>query len=373
VNPTTTTRPAAGSGRDPKTPLGIIDCDVHPWPQPGHLTPYLPERWRSYVASFGTRGVYPGVVGIRPFAARQDAWPEADVPGGDPEFAREQLLDLYDIDHAILNCTKALFPGYFGGNQPRGLSDALLRATNEWLADRWLAADERWLGAICTHFDDADSAVREIARCREDSDRWAQVLLPVRMTSPAGNPRYRPILRAAVERGLPVGIHVSSGFSTASYFYESHVSHPLAAYGHLASLIFEGAFDELPDLKIVIMETNWSWVAPYAWRLDRSWNVLRDEVPELQRKPSEYIGRHLWVTTQPAEEPEKKEWFAEAYDQYRRLSGENRLMFTTDYPHWDFDSPTDALPRELDAETLQDLMWRTASGVYGLDLRRAER
>jgi predicted TIM-barrel fold metal-dependent hydrolase len=371
MNPSTVPQHQPVTVADASTPLGIIDCDVHPWPQPSHLAAYLPERWRTYVESFGTRGLFPGVVGIRPFAARQDAWPEGDIPGGDPDFARQQLLDMYDIDYAILNCTNALFGTYFGGNQPRAFSDALLRATNEWLANRWLAADDRWLGSICTHFDDGPAAVREIARCRAESDRWAQVMLPVRMTSPIGNPKYRPILEAAIDHGIPIGIHVSSGFPAASYFYESHVSHPLAAYGHLASLIFEGAFDALPDLKVVLMETNWSWVAPYAWRLDRTWSVLRDEVPDLQRKPSEYVGRHLWVTTQPAEEPENKAWFPSAYAQYRRLADENHLMFTTDYPHWDFDSPTHALPKALGPDALQDVMWRTASKVYGLTIRGA--
>jgi hypothetical protein len=165
MNPTPTlNQPTTDEGADPRTPLGVIDCDVHPWPQPSHLASYLPERWRSYMASFGTRGTFPGVVGIRPFAARQDAWPEGDIPGGSPEFAREQLLDLYDIDYAVLNSTNALFPTYYGGNQPRVFSDALIRATNEWLADRWFDTDDRWLGSICTNFDDAAAGVREIAR-----------------------------------------------------------------------------------------------------------------------------------------------------------------------------------------------------------------
>ena len=43
-------------------------------------------------------------------------------------------------------------------------------------------------------------------------------------------------------------------------------------------------------------------------------------------------------------------------------------MFATDYPHWDFDSPDEALPRSLPAETLEDIRWRTANRLYGLGL-----
>jgi hypothetical protein len=30
--------------------LGIIDCDIHPFPRPGALANYLPERWRNHLA-----------------------------------------------------------------------------------------------------------------------------------------------------------------------------------------------------------------------------------------------------------------------------------------------------------------------------------
>ncbi|WP_427919216.1 amidohydrolase family protein [Streptomyces sp. cg40] len=361
---TSTADPRRAAGR----PAAIVDCDVHPWPGANHLAAFLPARWRRYLEQFGARGPFPGLVGIRPFAARMDAWPEGDVPGGDADFARKQLLDLYDIDYAILNATNALFPTHFGGNQPRAFSDALLRATNEWMAEKWLGPDKRWLGSISTPFDDDRAAAAEIHRCRESSGQWAQVLLPIRMTSPLGNPRYHKVIEAAVDHGLPIALHVSSGFPAASYFYESHVSHPLSAYGHIASLIFEGTFDRYPELKIAMLEANWSWLAPYAWRLDRIWTTLRDEVPDLRRKPSEYIAEHLYVTTQPAEEPEHKPWFREIYEQFSGLFPENRLMFSTDYPHWDFDSPTEALPSQLPAETLEDIMWRTADRLYGLGL-----
>lgn len=354
-------------GRPPRV-AAIVDCDVHPWPNESHLAPHLPTRWRNYMRQFGARGSFPGIVGIRPFAARMDAWPDDDVPGGSAEFATAQLLDFYDINYAILNPTNALFPIHFGGNQPREFSAALLRATNEWLAEKWLDPDPRWLGSISTVFDDADVAAAEIHRCRDSSDQWAQVLLPIRMTSPLGNPRYRPVIEAAVDRNLPITLHVSSGFPAASFFYESHVSHPLSAYGHIASLIFEGVFDRYPTLRVALLEANWSWLAPYSWRLDSTWETLRDEVPDLARKPSEYIGEHIYVTTQPAEEPEDPRWFPDVYSQFRGLFRENRLMFSTDYPHWDFDSPTEALPKGLPRETIEDIMWRTANRLYGLDM-----
>ena len=47
--------------------LGIIDCDMHPYPKAGALNKYLSERWRKHLAEYGKfncgiyadRGTYP--------------------------------------------------------------------------------------------------------------------------------------------------------------------------------------------------------------------------------------------------------------------------------------------------------------------------
>jgi predicted TIM-barrel fold metal-dependent hydrolase len=41
-------------------------------------------------------------------------------------------------------------------------------------------------------------------------------------------------------------------------------------------------------------------------------------------------------------------------------------MFATDYPHWDFDSPSQALPRQLGDELRSKILARNACTLYGL-------
>ena len=91
-------------------------------------------------------------------------------------------------------------------------------------------------------------------------------------------------------------------------------------------------------------------------------------MPDLERKPSEYLRDRVWYTTQPMEEPERPQWYPAMYRQMERAGLGNRLMFSTDYPHWDFDSPTHALPRSLDQDARRRILAENASALYGIPL-----
>jgi predicted TIM-barrel fold metal-dependent hydrolase len=131
----------------------------------------------------------------------------------------------------------------------------------------------------------------------------------------------------------------------------------------LTSLVCEGTFAAIPDLKVVLTEGGALWAASLRWRLDDAWKQLRDEVPELDRLPSEYIRDHVWFDTQPMEEPHDERHFGQVIE-HAQL--EDRLMFATDYPHWDFDAPAQALPRGLSKEQRAMILAGNAIELYGL-------
>ena len=97
------------------------------------------------------------------------------------------------------------------------------------------------------------------------------------------------------------------------------------------------------------------------WRMDSAWERFRDEVPQLERKPSEIVREHFWFTTQPIEEPEKPGQFARMGDD---LAMPTRALFASDYPHWDFNDPDRALPSVLDAETKSAARGGNARALY---------
>ncbi len=99
-----------------------------------------------------------------------------------------------------------------------------------------------------------------------------------------------------------------------------------------------------------------------AWRLDAQWLKLRAALPRVKRPPSEYIRSQVWFTTQPMEEPERREHLLDTIE----WMGWDRLLFATDYPHWDFDDPATALPLRLTDDQRRAVFRENARAVYGV-------
>ena len=103
------------------------------------------------------------------------------------------------------------------------------------------------------------------------------------------------------------------------------------------------------------------WLPALAWRLDRAWRVLRAETPQLVRLPSEVLRSQVWLTTQPMEEPENASHLRDCID----WIGWDRLLFATDYPHWDYDDPARCLPFVPGPAEGRQFFRGNARGLYG--------
>jgi predicted TIM-barrel fold metal-dependent hydrolase len=347
-----------------RTERYVVDADIHnDLPAEEALYPYLAERWRRHHAMFGLPG-YAGAAYPRanPRAARADAWPPSGLPpGADLSFLRAQLLDTWQIEYGILNPLIAI-----DGPQV-DYSAALARAVNDWQREAWLAQEPRLRASIVVPYQDSDLAAAEIDRLGADR-RFAQVLLLARTVEPLGRRRFWKIYEAAVRHDLPIGIHFGgsggvpiTGAGWPSFYLEDHGGMPQAFQAQVISLVCEGVFVRYPTLKVVLIEGGFAWLPPLMWRLDRSWRRLREEVPHLREAPSTYIRRHFWLTTQPMEEPARADYFLQLLDQ---LGMPDRLVFATDYPHWDFDAPDQAFPSTLPPASKQRIMAGNAHALY---------
>lgn len=361
------TAPTGATAGGQQGDLWCIDVDVHErYRSARDLLPYLDEKWHHYITECKYNAVRNmPYVRLSGGGDRLDARPADHSPAGsDLDLLRRQLFDEARVSIAIL--TGAL-DVYFGGAEVQtDFYVHLASAYNAWLAENWLAKDHRLRGSIQIAPQDPEAAVAEI-------EKWAghpqmiQVLLPVITHDTYGRRYYFPIFAAAERHGLPIALHQCWATETSvgwpQYYVEWHSNVSQAFMSQLSSLIFGGVLERFNKLKVALIEGGFAWVPSLMWSLDQNFRYLRHEVPWLKRLPSEYIRDHCKAATQPMIEPEKPEHLEQIVD----MIGDDRfLMFSTDYPHWDYDDPIQALRCVRDPGLRRKILVDNAREFYGL-------
>jgi predicted TIM-barrel fold metal-dependent hydrolase len=357
---------------EPQTQLGLVDCDIHPTVTSlADLNPFLTERWKEHIRTYGANlrqafascGSYARY--NRDDGARLDARPPSGAPAGsDLPFMREQHLDPNSIQYGVLQPLRPMGIGM----RNHAFGESMTAAVNEWQLATWCGRESRLKGSLMLTREDPASALREMSR-HVNNPNFVQVSVLPHGIEPLGRQRYWPIFEAAEHYDKPIGIHVGgiSGFAPTgsgwpSFYVEEHHSKCEAMQALMVSMVVEGVFECFPRLRIVLIEGGFVWVPSLCWRLDKHWKTLRGEVPHLKRAPSEYIREHFWYTTQPIEEPENPQHLVDAMD----WIGWDRILFSTDYPHWDFDDPRFAFKFRPTEQQKQMLFRDNAKRLYGL-------
>jgi uncharacterized protein len=335
----------------------VIDCDVHCAPESfDALFPYLSDYWRQYITEAGIRlnglaAAYPpGVTTPAPSSYEALAERVLDAPG-----AEDRIV--------VLNC----LTGFETHRNPY-YAAAVASAINDWMREEFLALDSRLRASLVVSAVSPDDAVSEIERVGEDP-RFVQVLLPARSDFPWGHKNNHPMFAAARQAGLQVGLHAwgragraptPSGFTTT--YLEDYVGNQPIAQAQVLSFVSEGVCERFPDLRVVVMECGFAWLAPLLWRFDKDWKGVWREVPWVKRRPSEYVHEHFRLTTAPAHLPADP---AEVDQVLEMMDGPGMLIYASDYPH-DHGDGLPGLMDRLSEEQRRDVMWATAAGVYGL-------
>ncbi len=355
----------------PALGLTIVDCDIHPaYRSPKDLHPFLPARWREHMAMFGEhlrQGLSGQLAWPRMMASgmRLDAFPNEGPPGSDLALMRRQHLDANGVECGMLMQLSK------GGMEERNLdfAAALSRAVNDWQVEAWVKPEPRLRAGIVVPQEDADFAVEEIER-RAGDPAFVQILISPRSSDPLGHRRYWPIYEAAQRCRRPIALHVqgfsgghaSTGSGWPTYYLQEHYATTTGMQTTVMNLVFEGVFERFPGLNVVLIEGGFTWAPALGWRMDKHWRRMRAEVPHLKRPPSEYLREHCWFTTQPIEEPDDPKHLAEVIE----WIGWDRVMFSTDYPHWDFDHPQQAFKFPLTEEQKRKVFRDNAKALYGL-------
>jgi predicted TIM-barrel fold metal-dependent hydrolase len=345
---------------------GIIDCDVHVAPASIEvIKEYMRQPFKDAFRFWG-RGIFDN-----PFTVvRPDALPPEGGPiGSSPEFLREQLIEPNGTAYAILN--PWMYGDYYADPD---LKAEICSAYNNWLNDTWLSKhnyDGVFKGSIVVSHQDPSLAVKEI-------EKWAghphfvQVLVDAGSRSPFGQRHYWPIYEACERHGLPFAFHPGSdGLGSNAPITQGHPTRfvewvTLLAcefQAHLVSLLTEGVFQKYPGLKIVSLEGGTAWLPGIMWRLDAHYKCFRFEVPWIKKLPSLYLRDHVRFGSQPLHRPDNDKHFLDIME---AMDAENLMMFSSDYPHYDTDIPTQIFPRNTPEKMKNRILYENAREFYNL-------
>jgi hypothetical protein len=345
---------------------GAIDCDIHPAPPSVEaLLPYLDDYWRE---QFAQRHIdrlpfvltsYPP---SSPLSARPDWRPAAGLPGGNLDLLRRQALDPFGTRFAICNVLHgaiALFN--------EDMAAALCSAINDWVAKELLDRDPRLRASILVPAQNPELAVREIERVAKDR-RFVQVLLLAMGDMLLGRRPMWPIYAAAEKHELAIGIHAGSTYRTAptasgwpSYRVEDYIAYASAFENQVVNFLAEGVFAKFPKLKLVLIESGFTWLPTVLWHVSRDWRGARSEIPWIDRLPADILREHVRFTLQPVDAPATDpKALLRTLD---HMGSDRLLLFSTDYPHWHFDGE-DVLPEGLSESMIRRLLVDNALETY---------
>ena len=252
--------------------------------------------------------------------------------------ARVALWDEWAVSAGLVFPTIGILP--FPSQDP-ALASAYCRAYNRWQADFAAQADGRVLSVAHLNFTDVEGALEELEWCLDHG--FKAVFLPPEPIGDLrpGDRRFDPVWARCAEAGVPLCLHVVVRFSGAAVPYAAwHLAGAGVAFGFalgapgqivpaVATMVLDGTFDRIPDLRVLCVEGGCGWAAHLMDRLDEKWSVFGPLLPEkLHLRPSEYLQRNVWYVAEPQER---------TIGAMLDLVGEDRILWGSDYPHVDSD------------------------------------
>ncbi len=247
-------------------------------------------------------------------------------------------MDAMSVDYSCLFPTGMLSIGL---HPQKEMEVEMCWAYNRWLTEEVMPqADGRFFSMLCLPFSDPDESLRQVETFGHRKHVGGFMVTTVRNLGVHDN-AYMKVYRAMEERGLVLSFHSGinwgeSLFKTCNRFLSVHAL-GFTWYNilHCTNWVVNGLPERFPKLPVVWIEAGLAWVPFLMQRLDHEFMLRPSEAPLLKRKPSEYM-REMYYSSQPMETVDK-----EAMETtFRMIDAETQLLYSSDYPHWDFDLPS---------------------------------
>jgi aminocarboxymuconate-semialdehyde decarboxylase len=210
-----------------------------------------------------------------------------------PEFhvaeAKLDSMDRKGIDISVISPAPPMF--YYWADADLALAVAGL--VNDGIADMVGSKPGRLRGMASVPMQHPDAAIAELERVvREYGFKAVEIGTSIEGAQLAET-RFRPLLRRAAELGVFVFAHpyyVGSKAGLEDYYLTNLVGNPLDTTVMLANLMYSGALDDLPELKLVL--AHGGGFAPYQiGRLVHGHKVRAEANANTGTSPKELLKR----------------------------------------------------------------------------------
>ena len=123
--------------------------------------------------------------------------------------------------------------------------------------------------------------------------------------------------------------------------------------------------ERFPRLKLLWVESGLAWIPFLMQRLDHEVMMRPSEAPGLKRLPSEYM-RDMHYTSQPLERSNMKL----LQSTMEAMGAETQLLYSSDWPHWDWDPPAAITTLPFLSEQAKRNIWASAARLFNLPVKR---
>jgi len=356
----------------------VVDCDVHFRAPLEAVAKHFDEPWKTRMERDAGEGYafptfFPTPGGGDRFnfgRVNRRSQPEmgASYPGPmDPEEIPE-MMEFLGVDACLVLEHMMLISGGIDADDDR--QQTYTRGLTRYLLEEVVDPDAGQYTALPIPVSDPEAAVELIDDYGDEDGIVGIYLITGGPEPPLGNHRYEPMYEAAERKGLPAVFH-TAGSGLDEYHvkgYEKFIStHTLGFLNNnmsqATSVVVQGIPEKFPDLDIAFLEAGIFWVGLMMSRLDTEYLKRPSEAAHLTRRPSEYM-KEFYYGTQPLEtdvEPRYVETMIEM------IGGADRLLYASDFPHWDFDRPSIIEDRPfLTAAEKAKILGGNAGAVFGI-------
>jgi predicted TIM-barrel fold metal-dependent hydrolase len=284
---------------------------------------------------------------------------------------RLRAMDTDGVACSVLYPTLAGFSGEkFGALADPELALACVQAYNDWLAQEWAGASDRFIPQCLSPIWPVGAAVAEIERSVRKGHRgvvFPAVPMHLLDVPHMNSPEYDPIWATCQDLDVPLCFH--AGSSTKLQFPVAPALSPelaaamqavtrtASAVFDLVNVLFSRILLRFPRLKVVFAESTIGWGT---FLLEYADHQYEQDHCEYELKPSAMFRRQCYLTA----------WYDPAKINARHI-GTDRIMWATNFPManstWpDSQAFVEKCMAGMSEDQRKQILWENAAKLYKL-------